>query len=125
MWPAEQTGKNGTLAGKPRSERRSLMATTGTVTFRIMGSDLVNHADNAQLNWLMSMMKERWSHLDEEKADSFSMGETVKFPIKRRGITQINHGVVIKINRKTVRVRTAVDLWKVSPHILEHDDGPY
>ena len=90
--------------------------------FGARATDLIAIANDTQLNWLMRLMKERWSRLDEAATSSFKVGDTVKFTTKN---SDTRYGSVIKVNRKTVRVLTQAGLpWKVSSHILEHSDGP-
>lgn len=46
---------------------------------------------------------------------SFRVGETVKFKLKSG---QVLEGTVQKINQKTVSVKTATSIWKVSGSLL-------
>jgi flagellar basal body P-ring protein FlgI len=50
------------------------------------------------------------------KAREFMKGDKVKFN-SRTG--EVVHGTVVKINQKTVTVKSATNQWKVSPSLLK------
>ena len=77
--------------------------------------DYIKSADNETLNVIITQINRRRSALQEEAIDNFVVGQDVEFTKKDGGIVQ---GVVQKINRKSIHVKTDLVLWKVSPSLL-------
>jgi hypothetical protein len=72
---------------------------------------------NDECNQLAEAIKYRRSRLTEEKKDDLFPGLDVKFTHSRNG--RVYTGVVEKINRKFVIVRTQTQSWRVPATMLE------
>lgn len=72
---------------------------------------------NDELNMISNAIKYRRSFLTEEKKDTLFPGLHVKFTHSRNG--RVYTGVVEKINRKFVIVRTPTQSWRVPMTMLE------
>ena len=73
---------------------------------------------NDELNMLGNAIRYRRSRLTEEKKDLLFPGLKVKFTNSRNG--RVYTGVVEKINRKFVIVRTPTQTWRVPANMLEN-----
>jgi hypothetical protein len=82
--------------------------------------DYIRSADSDTLNLIIEELKKRQSVIQQEAGSEFSVGQSVTFPT-RNGLTQ--SGLIEKINRKTIIVRTdAYKTWRVSPSLLKPDN---
>jgi len=78
--------------------------------------DYIRNADHETLNAIITQINRRRSSLQEQAADNFMVGQDVEFTRKSGDIIQ---GSIQKINRKTILVKTNLNLlWKVSPSLL-------
>ena len=78
--------------------------------------DYIKNADNETLNVIITQINRRRSALQEEAIDNFVVGQAVEFTRKDGDIVR---GSIQKINRKTIIVKTDLNLlWKVSPSLL-------
>lgn len=73
--------------------------------------------NNNELNTISEAIRFRRSMLTEEKKDFLTPGLDVKFTNSRNG--RVYTGVVEKINRKFVIVRTPTQTWRVPMTMLE------
>ena len=73
---------------------------------------------NDELNMLGNAIRYRRSLLTEEKKDDLFVGLHVKFSNSRNG--RVYTGIVEKINRKFVIVRTPTQTWRVPANMLEN-----
>jgi ferredoxin-fold anticodon binding domain-containing protein len=73
--------------------------------------------NNNELNTISEAIRFRRSMLTEEKKDDLFVGLNVKFSNSRNG--RVYTGVVEKINRKFVIVRTQTQSWRVPMTMLE------
>ena len=79
----------------------------------------IRNADMATINALIKEIKARQSAIQNETADAFRVGQSVVFDTKDGDLS----GIIEKINRKTVIVRTdAHQTWRVSPSLLKPDN---
>lgn len=62
-----------------------------------------------------SALKVRWRELQRRAAISYRVGDKVSF-ISRSGETVT--GTVLKINQKTISLKSGYTTWKVSPSLL-------
>lgn len=84
--------------------------TMSTVTKAIFAIDSMD-----ELREVMNAVNVRFRELQSRAAHSFNRGDSVTFTTKSgQKIT----GTVIKINQKTVTVKTATTEWKVSGSLL-------
>ena len=83
------------------------------MTFQIMTGKLTND----ELNALSQAIKFAREQLTAVNACSLRVGQCVKFTNSRSGKTIA--GVVHKINRKNVLVKTEVTVWRVPANMLE------
>lgn len=81
--------------------------------------DYIRSADSDTLNLIIEELKKRQSVIQQEAGSEFSVGQSVMFPTKN-GLTQ--SGLIEKINRKTIIVRTEYRTWRVSPSLLKPDN---
>ena len=82
--------------------------------------DCIRSADADTLNLIIGEVKKRQNVVHQEIGSKFSVGQSVSFMTKN-GNTQ--SGLIEKINRKTILVRTdAYQTWKVSPSLLKPDN---
>lgn len=82
--------------------------------------DCIRSADADTLNLIIGEVKKRQNVVQQEIGSKFSVGQSVSFMTKN-GNTQ--SGLIEKINRKTILVRTdAYQTWKVSPSLLKPDN---
>ena len=72
---------------------------------------------NDELNMIGNAIRYRRSLLTEEKKDFLTPGLDVKFTHSRNG--RVYTGVVEKVNRKFVIVRTQTQSWRVPATMLE------
>ena len=72
---------------------------------------------NDELNMISNAIRYRRSLLTEEKKDFLFPGLDVKFTHSRNG--RVYTGVVEKVNRKFVIVRTQTQSWRVPATMLE------
>ena len=78
--------------------------------------DYIKNADNETLNVIATQINRRRSVLQEEAIDNFVVGQDVEFTRKDGDTIR---GSVQKINRKTIIVKTDLNLlWKVPPSLL-------
>ena len=78
--------------------------------------DYIKNADNDILDVLSTQINRRRSVLQEEAIDNFVVGQDVEFTRKDGDTIR---GSIQKINRKTILVKTDLNLlWKVSPSLL-------
>lgn len=78
--------------------------------------DYIKNADNETLNVIITQINRRRSVLQEEAIDNFVVGQDVEFTRKDGDTIR---GSIQKINRKTILVKTDLNLlWKVSPSLL-------
>ena len=78
--------------------------------------DYIKSADNKTLNAIITQINRRRSALQEEAIDNFVVGQDVEFTRKDGDTIR---GSIQKINRKTILVKTDLNLlWKVSPSLL-------
>lgn len=78
--------------------------------------DYIKSADNETLNAIITQINRRRSALQEEAIDNFVVGQDVEFTRKDGDTIR---GSIQKINRKTILVKTDLNLlWKVSPSLL-------
>lgn len=78
--------------------------------------DYIKNADNETLNVIATQINRRRSVLQEEAIDNFVVGQDVEFTRKDGDTIR---GSIQKINRKTILVKTDLNLlWKVSPSLL-------
>ena len=78
--------------------------------------DYIKSADNETLNAIITQSNRRSSALQEEAIDNFVVGQDVEFTRKDGDTIR---GSIQKINRKTILVKTDLNLlWKVSPSLL-------
>lgn len=75
----------------------------------------IRSADKATINALIKEIKARQSAIQNETADTFSVGQNVYFTAKRGELVK---GVIQKINKQTVKVKADNVLWRVSPSLL-------
>ena len=61
-------------------------------------------------------LKQRWSELESRGVLNFKVGDSVKFTARKRGGVQ--HGIVTKVNRKTVSVLVRNTTWRVTASLL-------
>jgi hypothetical protein len=73
--------------------------------------------NNDELNTINEAVRYRRSLLTEEKKDFLIPGLDVKFTHSRNG--RVYTGVVEKVNRKFVIVRTQTQSWRVPATMLE------
>ena len=82
--------------------------------------DCIRSADADTLNLIIGEVKKRQSVIQQEIGSEFSFGQSVTFPTKNG---QSESGIIEKINRKTILVRTdAYQTWRVSPSLLKPDN---
>ena len=74
--------------------------------------------NNNELNTISEAIRFRRSMLTEEKKGDLFPGLHVKFSNSRNG--RVYTGVVEKINRKFVIVRTPTQTWRVPANMLEN-----
>lgn len=75
--------------------------------------------DRDELNQVSAALRAQYNHLSHMAALSFLAGDSVYF-IARRG--RRLDGTVMKVNRKTVTVRTTDGMvWKVGPSLLRRN----
>jgi hypothetical protein len=78
--------------------------------------DYIKSADNETLNVIITQINRRRSALQEEATDNFVVGQDVEFTRKDGDTIR---GSIQKINRKTILIKTDLNLlWKVSPSLL-------
>jgi hypothetical protein len=78
--------------------------------------DYIKSADNETLNAIITQINRRRSALQEEAIDNFVVGQDVEFTRKDGDTIR---GSIQKINRKTILIKTDLNLlWKVSPSLL-------
>jgi hypothetical protein len=75
----------------------------------------IRNADVATINEIIREIKERQRSLQQEIATSFRKGQAVQFTARRGEVVK---GIVEKVNRKTIVVKTDLVTWKVSPSLL-------
>jgi len=75
----------------------------------------IRNADNDTLNAMIKEINSRRSDLQKEIGGTFAVGQNVEFTGKRGETVR---GMIQKINRKTIIVKTDFVTWKVSPSLL-------
>ncbi|WP_066459929.1 MULTISPECIES: hypothetical protein [Castellaniella] len=95
------------------SERKTLLD-------RELFTEALRHMSEADLRYLNRMVVERLNLLDQARSTvqlaQFAQGDRVSF-IANDGMEK--HGTVLRLNKKTVSLRTDDEmLWKVSPGLL-------
>jgi len=95
------------------SERKTLLD-------RELLTEALRHMSEADLRYLNRMVVERLNLLDQARSTvqlaQFAQGDRVSF-IANDGMEK--HGTVLRLNKKTVSLRTDDQmLWKVSPGLL-------
>jgi len=78
-------------------------------------SYLWNIGDRKEIDTMWNILKRRAKQLDEQIANSFSIGDKVSF---KGRYNRVETGVVTKVNTKTINVRTESNMWRVAPSIL-------
>ena len=74
----------------------------------------ISTLDIGELRALNRAVIERINILNRVSLDGFKIGEAVSFNARGDEIT----GIVLKINKKSVSVRTSKGTWRVSPSLL-------
>ncbi len=82
--------------------------------------DYIKNADSETLEAMVTQLSRRRSVIEEEAADVFVVGQSVTFLTKNG---QSQSGIIEKINRKSILIRTdAHKQWRVSPSLLKPDN---
>lgn len=87
-------------------------------------SKLISQVDNIEdLTVISNLLRDRYSYLQTRTARAFRMGDRVSWYSAKRGGMKL-FGIVQKVNKKTIKVRTNEGvLWSVSPSLLESDEN--
>lgn len=72
--------------------------------------------NDAEMKLVVAAINARYKKLRDEKADGFTVGQKVSFESKKAGTV---YGVVEKVNRATIIVKTLNTTWRVSPNLLK------
>lgn len=86
--------------------------TAQQIAAAIIGSGL----SNDDLNEVISAVKYARSRITKQKIQQFTPGQKVKF-VGRGGVTE--HGVVVSVGIKNVKVKTATTNWRVGATLLQ------
>jgi hypothetical protein len=68
-----------------------------------------------QLREIADLYKQTNDRLQFMSVAKFRKGQTVKFEDRRGAMIQ---GIIVKVNPKTVQVKTSVGTWRISPSLL-------
>ena len=71
--------------------------------------------DSADSKVVADMYKKAASARQANIAAKFNVGDAVAFASKRGGMVK---GIVEKVNRKTIKVKSGATMWSVSPSLL-------
>ena len=86
---------------------------------RILGC--IPQGDSGQLDQIVSTIRLQRESIQEAAKRAFKVGDRVTFLRRKNGRTL--HGVILRINRKTIGVLTDTDgEWRVYPRSLSLED---
>lgn len=75
----------------------------------------IRNADMALINEIIAEIKDRQRAIQHEIGSTFRKGQQVQFT-GRRGEHVV--GEIIKVNRKSIKVKAGFSTWSVSPSLL-------
>jgi len=78
--------------------------------------NLISTMEKDDLKVASELMKERWDYLSRLEKYKFKVGDKVRF--EGHG-GKVETGIVIKIMKKNIRVKTDTLRWDVAPSLLE------
>jgi predicted Zn-dependent protease len=91
------------------------MAITKTDLVKL--AQILAKAENTQdMNDIIAQVKTAQTNMRNIIKSAFTAGDKVKF---RNNIGNLEYGFIVKMNPKTVVVKTDIGMWKVSPALLE------
>jgi uncharacterized protein YqgV (UPF0045/DUF77 family) len=77
---------------------------------------ILNKMEGDDFNTVARMFNEARKMSEANTARSFTTGQKVKWVSSKAGAMA---GTVTKVNRKTIKVKTAAGMWSVSPSLLK------